>query len=35
MGAVQSHAESIAVESTGTSIDAASEERLRALGYVH
>jgi arylsulfatase A-like enzyme len=35
MSAVQSHAESIAVESTGTSIDAASEERLRALGYVH
>ena len=35
MTAVQSHAESIAVESTGTSIDAASEERLRALGYVH
>ncbi len=35
MGAVQGHAESIAVESTGTSIDAASEERLRALGYVH
>jgi arylsulfatase A-like enzyme len=35
MDALQSHAESIAVESTGTSIDAASEERLRALGYVH
>ncbi len=35
MTALQSHAESIAVESTGTSIDAASEERLRALGYVH
>ncbi len=35
MSTVQSHAESIAVESTGTSIDAASEERLRALGYVH
>lgn len=35
MSAVQSHAESIAVESTGTAIDAASEERLRALGYVH
>lgn len=35
MTAVQSHAESVAVESTGTSIDAASEERLRALGYVH
>lgn len=35
MSVVQSHAESIAVESTGTSIDAASEERLRALGYVH
>jgi hypothetical protein len=31
MSAVQSHAESIAVRSTGTSIDAASEERLRAL----
>jgi arylsulfatase A-like enzyme len=35
MTAVQSHAESVAVESTGTAIDAASEERLRALGYVH
>lgn len=35
MDALQSHAEAIAVESTGTSIDAASEERLRALGYVH
>ena len=35
MTALQSHAESVAVESTGTSIDAASEERLRALGYVH
>ena len=35
MSAVQSHAESTAVESTGTAIDAASEERLRALGYVH
>jgi arylsulfatase A-like enzyme len=35
MSAVQSHAESIAVESTGASVDAASEERLRALGYVH
>jgi arylsulfatase A-like enzyme len=35
MTALQQHAESIAVESTGTSIDAASEERLRALGYVH
>jgi arylsulfatase A-like enzyme len=35
MSTVQSHAESIAVQSTGTSIDAASEERLRALGYVH
>jgi arylsulfatase A-like enzyme len=35
MCTVQSHAESIAVQSTGTSIDAASEERLRALGYVH
>lgn len=35
MSTVQSHAESIAVESTGTAIDAASEERLRALGYVH
>jgi arylsulfatase A-like enzyme len=35
MSAVQSHAESMAVESTGTAIDAASEERLRALGYVH
>jgi hypothetical protein len=35
MTAVRSHAESVAVESTGTSIDAASEERLRALGYVH
>ena len=35
MTAVQNHAESVAVESTGTSIDAASEERLRALGYVH
>lgn len=35
MTALQNHAESIAVESTGTSIDAASEERLRALGYVH
>ncbi len=35
MTAVKKHAESVAVESTGTSIDAASEERLRALGYVH
>jgi arylsulfatase A-like enzyme len=35
MTAVRGHAESVAVESTGTSIDAASEERLRALGYVH
>ncbi|MCC6850537.1 MAG: sulfatase [Deltaproteobacteria bacterium] len=34
MRAVESHAEAIAVEATGTSIDAASEERLRALGYV-
>jgi arylsulfatase A-like enzyme len=35
MSTVRTHAESVAVESTGTSIDAASEERLRALGYVH
>jgi len=35
LDAVQRHAESIRVESSGTSIDAASEERLRALGYVH
>jgi arylsulfatase A-like enzyme len=35
MSVVQGHAESMAVQSTGTAIDAASEERLRALGYVH
>jgi arylsulfatase A-like enzyme len=35
MAAVRSHAEAVAVDAGETTIDAATEERLRALGYVH
>jgi arylsulfatase A-like enzyme len=35
MAAVRSHAESMAVHASETAIDSATEERLRALGYVH
>ena len=35
MNAVRSHAEAVAVRGSETAIDGATEERLRALGYVH
>ena len=35
LAAVRSHAEAVAVRGSETAIDSATEERLRALGYVH
>lgn len=35
LSAVETHARSVAVESAETAIDGATQERLRALGYVH
>jgi arylsulfatase A-like enzyme len=35
LSAVQSHAVAVAVRGSETAIDSATEERLRALGYVH
>jgi arylsulfatase A-like enzyme len=35
LGALQSHALAVAVNASETAIDSATEERLRALGYVH
>jgi arylsulfatase A-like enzyme len=35
LDAVQTHARTLAVESSETAIDGATQERLRALGYVH